>query len=114
MKRNSVILEIEPDRKFRRFRIVPLLPVVLVPVRPGMVVLLIAFVEIGAFGASPPNACGMVVGRVAPPASSASEPCLRISAPVLNACFPFVQLSESPYVHKLVVSRYVAVLPPPR
>ena len=56
MNRNSVILAIEPDRKFSRFRIDALLPAVLVPASPEMVVLLIAFVEIGAFGASPPNA----------------------------------------------------------
>src|SRR5258705_3413834 len=105
MKRNSVILAIDPAMKLRRFRIVALFPAVGAPARPGMVVLLIAFVAIAALGASPPVATGMVVGRVAPPASKASEPCVRISPPILKACLPIVQLSESPYVHKAVVSR---------
>src|SRR5262245_50338183 len=105
MKRNSVIRAIDPDRKLRRFGIVALLPLALVQASDGIVVELIAFVEIGALGASPPNACGIVVGRVAPPASNASDPCLRISPPILKACFPFVQLRLSPYVHKAVRSR---------
>src|SRR2546428_13104003 len=105
MKRNSVILASEPERKLRRLRMVALFPLALVPANPVIVVPLIAFVEIGAFGASPPNACGMVVGSVAPPASYARELCRRISPPILNACLPFVQLRESPYVHKTVLSR---------
>src|SRR5262249_30871858 len=113
MKRNSRTWLREPARKLSRLRIPWLLPELLAPARPGIVALLIAPVEIAAFGASPLVACGITVGSPAPPASCASEFCRRISAPVLNACLPLVPLNESAYVHSVVVSRYVAGAAPP-
>src|SRR5581483_10983029 len=89
-----------------------LLPLAAVPPSPGMFVVLIAVVEIGALGASPLPARGIVVGAM--PASYPSEFPLRISPPTLKACLPFVQLNESPYVQRAVVSRYELVLLPPR
>src|SRR5262249_6591800 len=114
MKSVWVTLDSEPERKLRRLRMIALLPLMLVPARPGMLSLLIALVDIGAKDVSPPTALGIVVATAPePPISYASECPLRISPPVLKACLPFVQLRLSPYVHKTVVSRYEVVLPPP-
>ena len=54
---------------------VALLPVVAVPASPGMLVVLIAVVEIGALGASPPLARGIVVGLPTPAHIPASALC---------------------------------------
>src|SRR5262245_37163448 len=114
MNNACVTLASEPERKSRRFRIVALLPLALVPASPGMFVVLIAAVDIGANGVSPPTALGMVVATAPePPISYPSECPLRISPPTLNACLAFVQLRLSPYVVKTVVSKYEAVAPPP-
>src|SRR5438128_1563040 len=114
MNRVWVTLASEPERKFSRLRMTPLFPLVLVPARPGMFVPLIAAVDIGAKGVSPPTALGIVVATAPePPISYASEWPRRISPPALKACLPFVQLRLSPYVHRTVVSRYEVVLPPP-
>src|SRR5436309_2175040 len=89
-------------------RIQPLC-LVLVPASPGMLVVLIAVVEIGANEVSPPVARGIVVETAPePPMSYPSEWPLRISPPSLKACLPLVQLRLSPYVHRTVVSRYEA------
>src|SRR5262245_26096858 len=97
MKRVCVTLASEPERKSRRLRIAALFPLAVVPARPGMLVALIAGVEIGANGVSPPTALGIVVATAPePPISDASECPRRISPPTLNACLPFVQLRLSP------------------
>src|SRR5215475_8750152 len=106
MKSVWVILLIEPDRKSRRLRIAALFPLAADPARPGMFAVLIAVVEIGANGVSPPTPLGIVVATAPePPISSASECPRRISPPALNACLPLVQLKLSPYVQRTVVSR---------
>src|SRR5262245_6150682 len=106
MKSVWVILLIEPARKSRRFRIAALFPLAADPARPGIFVVLIAAVEIGAKGVSPRTPLGIGVAPAPePPISSASECTLRISPPSLNACLPLVQLRLSPYVQRTVVSR---------
>src|SRR5207248_9046719 len=107
MKSVCVTLFNEPARKSRRLRMAALFPLALVPASPGMFVVLIAAVDIGAKGVSPPTALGIVVATAPePPISYASEWPRRISPPALKACFPSVQLRLSPYVHRTVVSRY--------
>src|SRR5215472_10756687 len=106
MNRAWVTLVSEPDRKSRRLRITPLLPLMLVPASPGIFVVLMAIVDIGANDVSPPVALGIVVDTAPePPMSYPSEWPLRISPPALKACLPFVQLRLSPYVQRTVVSR---------
>src|SRR5436309_15715579 len=103
MYRSWVMLVNDPERKLSRFRILALLPEADVPASPAMFVLLIAAVGMRASGGSPPAARGIAVGAM--PASRPKECPLRISAPTLNACLPFVQLTESPKVHNVVSSK---------
>ena len=85
-----------------------LFPVVVVPARPGMFVLLMAPAGIAALGASPPIARGMLV--VPTPESCRSEYPRRASPPNLNECFARFQLRESAHDHWLVTSLYVDVV----
>ena len=72
MKWSCVTLASDPDEEIQKVDASPaLLPLALVPPSPGIFVVLIAVVEIGALGASPLPARGMVVGAM--PASYPSE-----------------------------------------
>src|SRR6516162_2492566 len=104
MNWSCVTLARDPDKRSRSCLMAWLLPAAGVPASPGMLTEPIAVGDIPDIEVSPLVARGIVVGEI--PASYPRECPLRISPPTLNACLPFVQLRESPYVNSGVVSRY--------